>query len=354
MSSYFRGAANPTSFFPKIAALTAITLVALLAGCANGNARISPAPTAQQHPPLAVVSPGSTAAPTPTSIATSISADSLEPLRDNMLSLINADRAAAGARPVQLGSNGAAQQHAEDMLTNFYMGHVDSGGMKPYMRYSLVGGLGANAENVAYAGTTDPNDRANYVAVAPSEALQSLEHLMVFDDADSNWGHRDNILAPQHQVVNIGIAFTATRLALSQQFEDGYVTFTQAPKLANGTLTLAGAIDQSLGSVSAIDLYYDPPPVPHSHAELLDQPHSYSVGSSTTPVVDILPPAPQGSSYVNLPPYAVIANSWTGGGASFSISVNLGTRVANAGVYTLLLWSNGATYPLTTISLFVP
>lgn len=301
--------------------------------------------------------PGSghgTAAPISAPITTSSSADSLEPLRDYMLSLINADRAGAGTSPVQLGSNGAAQQHADDMLTNFYMGHVDSGGMKPYMRYSLAGGLGANAENVAYAGTTDPNDRANYVSISPNEALQSLEHLMVFDDADSNWGHRHNILAPQHQVVNVGIAFTATRLALSQQFDDSYVTFNQSPKFAGETLTLSGAIYQPLGSVSSIDIYYDPPPVTQGHAQLVEQPHSYSVGSSSTPVVQVIPPAPPGSAYVNLPPYAVTANHWTGSGASFSVSVNLGTRVANAGVYTLLLWSKGATYPLTTISLILP
>lgn len=35
---------------------------------------------------------------------------------------------------------------------------------------------------------------------------------------------------------------------------------------------------------------------------------------------------------------AMIANSWAGSGASFTISENLGARAAKPDVYTLLLW----------------
>ncbi|MBM4405841.1 MAG: hypothetical protein FJ039_06640 [Chloroflexi bacterium] len=269
-----------------------------------------------------------------------------------MLDLINADRAKFGRPPVRLGMNAAAQQHAEDMLNNFYIGHVDSGGMKPYMRYSLAGGLGAMGENAAYAGTEDPNDTRLYAPIVPRERLAQLQYAMMYDDADSNWGHRDQILEPQHQVVNIGIAFTQTRLALIQHFEENYVTFTHAPILANGVLTLGGTVDAMLGALRSVDIYYDPTPRAYTHAQLLAQPHSYSVGTSTRPAIQVILPAPPGSFYPSLPTYVSVAESWTGTGTSFQISANIASRITQPGVYTLLLWSANADYPLTTIALF--
>jgi hypothetical protein len=271
-----------------------------------------------------------------------------------MLDLINADRAKAGLRPVALGSNTAAQQHAEDMLRNFYLGHIDSGGMKPYMRYTIAGGLGAVSENAGYAGTQDPSDLTRYATLDQKAWLQRLEHGMVYDDAASNWGHRDNILEPQHQVVNIGIAYDRARLALSQHFEQIYVNFSQPPKLANGIITLAGSVDPSVGRLQSINIYYDPPPSPYTHGQLLAQPHSYSMGTSNRPAIHIIAPAPAGSFYAGLPPTTVIATSWAATGNAFQVTANVASKVSQPGVYTLRLSADQGKFPLTTISLFVP
>jgi uncharacterized protein YkwD len=282
-----------------------------------------------------------------------VAPSNLQQLRQYMLDLINADRSKAGLRPVALSSNTAAQQHAEDMLKNFYLGHIDSGGMKPYMRYTLAGGLGDVSENAGYSGTEDRDDHTLYVTLDPKAILQRLEHDMVYDDGASNWGHRDNILKPQHQVVNIGIANDRTRLALSQQFEHLYVNFSQPPKLANGILTLAGSLDPSVGRLQSIDIYYDPPPSPYTHDQLLAQPHSYSVGTSNHPAIQIIAPAPSGSFYHDLPATIVIATSWGATGNAFQVTANVASKVSQPGVYTLLLWTDQGKFPLTTISLFV-
>ena len=39
-----------------------------------------------------------------------------------------------------------AQSHAESMIDGCYSSRWDDRGLKPYMRYSLAGGVGANAE----------------------------------------------------------------------------------------------------------------------------------------------------------------------------------------------------------------
>lgn len=292
-----------------------------------------------------------TTAPLP---QTPIPTSDLQQLRQYMLDLVNADRAKAGLRPVALGSNTAAQQHAEDMLKNFYFGHIDSGGMKPYMRYSLAGGLGAVSENAGSSGSEDTSDRTRYATIDPKAILQRLEHDMVYDDAASNWGHRDNVLEPQHQLVNIGMAYDRTRLALSQQFEERHVSFSQPPKLTNGILTLAGSLDPSVGRLQSIDIYYDPPPSPYTHGRLLAQPPSYSVGTSNRPGIHIIAPAPPGSYYPALPQTDVIATSWAVTGNAFQVTANVVSKVSQSGVYTLLLWTDQGKFPLTTVSLFVP
>ena len=56
--------------------------------------------------------------------------------------------------PVVLGSNPAAQMHAQDMLEHDYFGHWWINGMKPYMVYSVTGGKSYVAENAATDGWT--------------------------------------------------------------------------------------------------------------------------------------------------------------------------------------------------------
>lgn len=323
------------------------------------TATVSPPPPTAT-PPSVLVNPTSPVpSPTAGQAATAsppppTSSPDLEQLRQYMLDLINADRAKAGVGPVAMGSNTAAQQHAEDMLKNFYLGHIDSGGMKPYMRYTLAGGLGASGENAGYSGTQDPSDRRNYRSIDPKRHLAEHEYAMMYDDAFSNWGHRDNIIEAQHQFVNIGIAYDRTRLTFSQQFEERYVNFSTPPKLDNGNLILAGSLDPSVGKLQSIDVYYDPPPSGFTHGQLLAQPRSYSVGTSDRPTIHIIAPAPRGSSYVGLLSTDVIATYWSATGNAFLVTANVAAKVSQSGVYTLLLWTDQGKFPLTTISLFVP
>lgn len=46
---------------------------------------------------------------------------------------------------------------------------------------------------------------------------------MMYEDADWDWMHRDNILGKWHTHVNIGIAYDKTHVFLVQDFEDNYI-----------------------------------------------------------------------------------------------------------------------------------
>jgi uncharacterized protein YkwD len=120
------------------------------------------------------------------------------------LQQINADRAANGTGPVSLGYNQAAQQHADSMLYYGYFSHFDTQGYKPYMRYSLLGGHGADFENIAYFSYSIDHFTSTSVV---EQGIRDLEHSMVYNDsACCNNGHRYNILDHLHNIVSIGLA----------------------------------------------------------------------------------------------------------------------------------------------------
>ena len=176
-----------------------------------------------------------------------------------MLELINNARANAGLNPVALGDNIAAQLHAEIALANCFSSHWGIDGLKPYMRYSLAGGYQSNGEN---------GSGSDYCIKASDgyRAIVSIKNEI--DDAMDGWldspGHRRNILTPQHQKVNIGIAYDRYNTAMYQHFEGDYVTYASMPSIANGILSLSGTTKNGLTFREPDDLgvqiYYDPPP----------------------------------------------------------------------------------------------
>ena len=56
------------------------------------------------------------------------------------LSNINSERSQFGLQPVTLSNVTSGQQHSDSMLYYGYFSHWDPFGMKPYMRYTLLGG----------------------------------------------------------------------------------------------------------------------------------------------------------------------------------------------------------------------
>lgn len=270
------------------------------------------------------------------------------------LDLINRDRADHGLAPVTLGANTAAQLHAEDMLREYYLSHWDTDGMKPYMRYTLAGGTNDETENSAYSGWFDKSeDPSRYRPLDVKAELATLEHQMVYDDDASNWGHRDNILNKWHRRVNLGIASDGHRLALVQQFEGDYLTFSQPPIFQDGALVVIG--QSSLGMVDSVGVYYDPLPLPLTQAELQAKPHSYSLG---TRVATVVPPPPPGYQYTDLPPDAIQAQYWQSDPpGSFSLRAAFGPILdANGpGVYTVVIWTKtgGEYVALSDYSVFV-
>lgn len=180
-----------------------------------------------------------------------------------MLEMINAARLDADVPPVALGTNRAAQIHADAMFEHCFSGHWGLDGTSSGMRYTLAGGQQVNSENVAAysscGGTPPPTAR-----IALEKAMKGFM---------SSPGHRKTLLDPKYRFVNIGLGWEPGRfLQLVQQFEGDYVRYTETPDIEDGVFraagkTVNGAVLDRFEDLQ-IQLFYSPRPQPLSNSQL--------------------------------------------------------------------------------------
>lgn len=284
-------------------------------------------------------------------------------LQQLMLELINEARREAGAPAVRMGVNGAAQLHAEQMVAECYHSHWGRDGLKPYTRYSLLGGYQGNAENVRGASRFFGFDPC---AVAESEESPDLEWLV--RDAMDAWlhspGHRRNLLDPTHRLVNVGIAWRGGNggrdgetyiFRAVQHFEGDYARLDRLPSVVHGRLALSGRTVNGASLGIDLTVYYEPQPQSLPRAALDATgfycggypvaavfPSARWVGSSSTPnCVEPGEDGPRGNGeLIELP--TIVADQWREEGAEFSIRADLSPllRQFGVGVYTIVLWGD--------------
>ncbi|MFC2004622.1 CAP domain-containing protein [Chloroflexota bacterium] len=263
------------------------------------------------------------------------------------LELINEDRVDNGLDPVILGGNIASQNHAEENLTNVYSSHWGMDGSKPYMRYTLAGGVNYVNENVL--GTGIESDDGAPSLRDPKEMLeQAQERLM-----DSHF-HRANILYKWHKKVSLGIAYDDDNFHLLQHFEGDYIEFSEIPSISSTILSMIGKV--TIGNIEQIALHYDPLPQSLSPEQLNAPPYvsSYSLGGL---IGNILPPLPPGSYYTDLAQNDVVAMTWdTQTDGSFTVEADISPMLGEGnGVYTVvvLVETGGEFVPISNYSIFV-
>lgn len=265
------------------------------------------------------------------------------------LELINRDRTANGLEPVTLGSNTAAQKHAEERLANRYLSHWGMDGLKPYMRYTQTDGENYDAENGFFTETIWEGRKDLSYGRDVKEMLEEAQKGLM-----TSPGHRKNILDKWHKKVNLGIAYDNERLDLVQQFEGDYIDFSKPPNITASILTIAGEV--SLGTIENVSLYYDLLPHPLTPNQLDAPPYDYAYGLGED-IGTILAPPPPGSFYIDLLPNDVIATTWDiNSDGSFAIEADIGKMLQEReGVYTVVVWVEigGEYVAISNYSVFV-
>ncbi|MFC1931490.1 CAP domain-containing protein [Chloroflexota bacterium] len=265
------------------------------------------------------------------------------------LELINIDRTVNSLEPVTLGNNTAAQRHAEERLAYRYGSHWGIDGLKPYMRYTLVGGENYEAENgfmteTYWIGGKDPSFR-----IDPKEKLKEAQEGLM-----TSPGHRKNIIDKWHKKVNLGIAYDEERLDLVQQFEGDYINFNKPPSILGSILSMIGKV--RLGTIENVSLYYDPLPQPLSPEQLDSPPYDYAYGLGED-IGTILPPLPPDYFYIDLLPNDLVATTWDiESDGLFTIEADINPILEEGkGVYTVVVWveTNDEFVAISNYSLFI-
>lgn len=264
------------------------------------------------------------------------------------LTLINEDRASNGLSAVTLSNGTSAQQHADSMLYYDYFSHWDTQGYSPYMRYSLLGGDGAVAENIGRDACTSSPGNATLLSVVPCTiqtiegGINNSEWGMMYNDASCcNNGHRENILDPLHNRVSIGIAYntSSSTLYFVEDFENDYITLN-GPIQNGGNLVDVTGTTANPQNISTIAVYFDPLPQSLTPSQL-DSTSDYGPG---TFVGGIFPPCLADCQYY---PGAVTvyASSWLVGTGSISIAFSLDDflKADGPGVYTIYVQTGNST-----------
>lgn len=210
-----------------------------------------------------------------------------QPAKEYMLELTNQERARYAAPPLSLGTNPAAQLHAEISLAGGYLSHWDQYGLKPNHRYALAGGRGACGENVA----------AEFQSGTERDLMQTVQR------AVQGWtespGHHRQLVDPTHTELNAGIASQEADCRLVQLFESNHLTTTQPAAIStDGTLSLqAHARSASLNirrfGATNVTITYHRPPAPLGTGQLCRT-------ATCTPdelVASVQPPLPPGYQY---------------------------------------------------------
>jgi uncharacterized protein YkwD len=286
---------------------------------------------------------------------TTIQNVSFGPLINYTLILINKDRSSYGLNNVTLSDTLSGQQHADSMLEYNYFSHWDIYGMKPYMRYTLLGGSGAMEENIAY---TKSGVKAcigsvckSYGNINVTNSIESLEYSMMYNDSVCcNNGHRDNILNPYHNQVSLGIAYNSTNVYLVEDFVNNYIQWLNGtPSYSNGAAYLTGVLPSGY-TLSSIQIDYDPP-VQNMSQQQLNQTSDYSFGTTVAGVV------PNSLTYYqNIT--TIVADGYYSSNNDFRVSFNMDKVIKQygAGEYTLTTWVNdtsGNTFSASTYTIFV-
>lgn len=142
---------------------------------------------------------------------------SLDELKQFALDDINKYRTDKGLNSITLGSAKSPQLYAQELAKEGCIHHISVRGEGPMLRYKNNGDeMYLVSENISVTGIWFDGFLNN----RPEDEILEHNKDMMFDDASSGWGHRDNILDPHHKSVSIGISYLNDKIfVMVQDFE---------------------------------------------------------------------------------------------------------------------------------------
>ena len=183
-----------------------------------------------------------------------------------LLDQLNQARQSYSLPTLRMGTNPAAQLHAEDTAAHCYSAHWDKWGLKPNHRYTLTGGAGADQEIIhapRYCESQSQTSEAN-----PEEKAKEITQAWLQTPE-----YQAFLLDPAHTTINIGFSTEEPgNLALVHHFTSDYVQYTVRPSIdQSGVFRLEATLSGATFSPKAtlpLEIDYEPPPRPLTKGQL--------------------------------------------------------------------------------------
>lgn len=159
--------------------------------------------------------------------------DSDEDLRLKLiqLQLINNSRKKHRAAPVRLDIHASrlANKICREAAENDYVGHWNMKGEKPYHRYSFAGGQDHISENASGNMTSGGFENSSESILK----LMKANHQAFMSERKPNDGHKETVIAKDHNYVGIGFYLTINQFRYYEEFIDRYYEFEDVPEVVN-------------------------------------------------------------------------------------------------------------------------
>ncbi|MEM4792823.1 MAG: CAP domain-containing protein [Pyrobaculum sp.] len=200
------------------------------------------------------------------------SADSPADFVNVVIATLNDERMQRGIPPVSFMNLSVAWFKAQYMATNDYLSHYDKEGRHPEYYYTLLdGGLYAVEENIYLCQGSGCGIDGNRAA--------SMVQMMIKQDADSDWGHRDSLLDPCNNYVAVGVARNGSSVYATVYMIAKWVEWVAPPRYENGVFYAKGFVQlpPSLdGKYYEVFIYRSvPDPANYKDSYSLGDPYAY-------------------------------------------------------------------------------
>ena len=201
---------------------------------------------------------------------------------------INADRAGFGVPPVayDLLAAKVGDDFCLDAATGRFFGHWDLEGRPPYLRWALAGGVDYHGQNAGSVSRKGWDVTASEVAVLLLES-----HARMMAETPPNDGHRRAILDPNWTHVGIGVAFMGGEFRMTEEFVRRVAEWVELPAgpLPSGAEAILRAQLPGDWSLGALEIAFEPPPVPLSVEEVTRR-STYALPRGFRTLHPVLPP----------------------------------------------------------------
>ena len=183
-----------------------------------------------------------------------------------LLSRINEERRASGATPLAYDLLGArvGDDFCLQAATAGSIGHWDTDGRAPYLRWALAGGVDSHAQNFA------SETRVGYPFKEPPAEVLLTVHARFMAETPPADGHRRTVLDPRWTHVGIGLAIVGGELRMTEEYSQRVAEWVEMPSapLAAGSAAEVTVQLPKGWSTAAVDVAFEPPPRPLSLREI--------------------------------------------------------------------------------------